>query len=222
LRTKGNGCKFLLVPHLAEKEEEPMKKILASLLALSPALALAATTTWNVDPSHSHVGFGVKHLVISNVRGEFSKYDGKVVLDDADVTRSTVEATVDVNSVDTKVADRDAHLKGPDFFDAARYPRMTFRSTNVAKAGKDALRVTGDLTLHGVTKPVVLDVATTPEVKGMYGETRRAFSGTTKLSRKEFGLAWNKLVEAGPAVGDEVTIALDLEVVKDQPKTAAK
>jgi polyisoprenoid-binding protein YceI len=198
-----------------------MNRILASLLSLAPALALAAPTTWNVDPSHSQVGFAVKHLVISNVRGEFGKYDGKIVLDDADVTRSTVEATVDVGSVDTKVADRDAHLKSPDFLDAAKYPSMTFRSTKVAKAGKDRLKVTGDLTLHGVTKPVVLDVSTTPEVKGMSGEARRGFSATTKISRKEFGLTWNKLVEAGPAVGDEVTIALDLEAVKDQPRTAS-
>ena len=199
-----------------------MKKLLASLLALSPALALAAGATWNVDPSHSQVGFSVRHLVISNVRGEFSKYEGKVALDEADVTRSSVEATVDVNSVDTRVADRDAHLKSPDFFDAANHPTMTFKSTKVAKAGKDKLKVTGDLTLRGVTKPVVLDVSTTPEVKGMYGETRRGFHATTKISRKAFGLTWNKLVEAGPAVGDEVAIALDLEVVKDQPKTASK
>jgi polyisoprenoid-binding protein YceI len=198
-----------------------MKKLLASLLALSPALALAAGTTWNVDPSHSQVGFAVKHLVISNVRGEFTKYAGKVVLDDADVAKSTVEATIDVASVDTKVADRDAHLRSPDFFDAEKYPAMTFRSTKVAKAGKDALKVTGDLTLHGVTKPVVLDVTTTPEVKGMSGETRRGFSATAKLNRKDFGLTWNKAVETGPVVGDQVTIALDLEVVKDQPKTAS-
>ena len=198
-----------------------MTKILASLLALFPALALAASSTWNVDASHSQVGFAVKHLVISNVRGEFRTYQGKVVLDEADVTRSSVEATIDVNSLDTKVADRDAHLKSPDFFDAAKYPSMTFKSTKVTKAGKDRLKVTGDLTLHGVTKPVMLDVVTTAAVKGMGGETRRGFSGTTKISRKEFGLTWNKLVEAGPAVGDEVTIALELEAVKDQPKTAS-
>jgi polyisoprenoid-binding protein YceI len=198
-----------------------MTKILASLLALFPALALAASSTWNVDASHSQVGFAVKHLVISNVRGEFRTYQGKVVLDEGDVTRSAVEATVDVNSLDTKVADRDAHLRSPDFFDVAKYPSMTFKSTKVAKAGKDRLKVTGDLTLHGVTKPVVLEVTTTPEVKGMGGETRRGFSGTTKISRKAFGLTWNKLVESGPAVGDEVTIALELEAVKDQPKTAA-
>ena len=198
-----------------------MKKLLASLLALSPALALAAGTTWNVDPSHSQVGFSVKHLVISNVRGEFGKYAGKVVLDDADPTKSTVEATVDVASIDTRVADRDTHLKSPDFFDVEKYPTMTFRSTKVAKAGNGALKVTGDLTLHGVTKPVVLDVTTTPEVKGAYGETRRGFAATAKLNRKDFGLTWSKTVEAGPVVGDQVTIALDLEVVKDQPKTAA-
>ncbi|HET8538909.1 MAG TPA: YceI family protein [Anaeromyxobacter sp.] len=197
-----------------------MKK-LAVLLSLAPTLALAATTTWNVDASHSQVGFAVKHLVISNVRGEFGAYQGKLVLDDGDVTRSTVEATIDVNSIDTQVADRDAHLKSPDFFDAAKYPSITFKSTKVAKAGKDRLKVTGDLTLHGVTKPVVLDVSTSPEVKGMYGETRRAFAATTKISRKDYGLTWNKLVEAGPAVGDEVTIALDLELVKDQPKSAS-
>jgi len=199
-----------------------MKKLLAALLALSPALALAATTGWNIDASHSQVGFAVKHLVISNVRGEFAKYAGKIALDDADVTRSTVEATIDVNSVSTKNGDRDAHLRSPDFFDAAKYSTMTFRSSKVEQAGQDKLRVTGDLTLHGVTKPVVLEVATTPEVKGMFGETRRGFAASTKISRKEFGLAWNKVVEAGPAVGDEVAIALDLEVVKDQPKTAAK
>ncbi|HET7752974.1 MAG TPA: YceI family protein [Anaeromyxobacteraceae bacterium] len=199
-----------------------MKKMLASLLALAPALALAAPTTWTVDPSHSQVGFAVKHLVISTVRGEFGAYSGQVRLDDADLTRSSVEATVDVNSLDTKVADRDAHLKSPDFFDAANHPKMTFKSTKVEKAGKDRLKVRGDLTLRGVTKPVTLDVTASPEVKGMSGEARRAFSATTKISRKDFGLTWNKAVEAGPVVGDEVAITLELEAVKDAPKTASR
>ena len=197
-----------------------MKKLLVAALAVAPALALAAPTTWNIDPSHSQVGFSVKHLVISNVRGEFSKYEGKVALDEADVTRSTVEATIDAASVDTRVADRDNHLRSPDFFDVAANPSITFKSTKVSKAGKDRLEVAGALTLRGVTRPVVLDVAVTPEVKGMYGETRRAFSATTRISRKEYGLTWNKAIEAGPVVGDEVTISLDLEVVKDQPKAA--
>lgn len=199
-----------------------MKKLLLPLLSLTPALALAAPTTWSLDPSHSQVGFAVKHLVVSNVRGAFTRYEGKVVLDDADVTRSSVEATIDVGSLDTRVADRDAHLRSPDFFDAAKYPSMTFRSTKVARAGKDALKVTGDLTLRGVTRPVVLHVTTTPEVKGMSGEARRGFSATTRIDRKDFGLAWNKVVEAGPVVGDEITIALDLEVVKDSAKTASR
>jgi polyisoprenoid-binding protein YceI len=199
-----------------------MKKLAATLATLLPVLCFAAPATFNLDASHSTAGFAVKHLVISSVRGEFRTFSGVVQLDDADPTKSTVEATIDVNSLDTHVADRDAHLKSPDFFDTAKFPTVTFKSTKVAKAGKDALKVTGDLTLHGVTRPVTLDVKTSPEVKGMFGETRRAFAATTKISRKDFGLTWNKLVEAGPAVGDEVVITLDLEVVKDQPKSAAR
>lgn len=199
-----------------------MKKLLATLLALSPLLAAAAPSAWNVDASHSHVGFSVKHLVISTVRGEFTKYSGTARLDDQSPERSSVEVTIDAGSIDTRVADRDGHLRSADFLDAAKYPTITFKSAKVASAGKDRLTVAGDLTLHGVTRPVTLDVTTSPEVKGMFGETRRGFSAVTKISRKDFGLTWNKLVEAGPAVGDEVSIALDVELVKDAPKTAAK
>jgi polyisoprenoid-binding protein YceI len=199
-----------------------MNKLLAALLAAAPALALAGGDVWAIDPSHSTAGFSVRHLVISQVRGDFTKFSGTMKLDEADLARSTVEASIDVSSVDTRVPDRDAHLRSPDFFDVARYPTMTFRSTRVAAAGKDRLAVTGDLTLHGMTRPVTLEVATSPAVKGMFGETRRGFSATARISRKDFGLTWNKLVEAGPAVGDEVVIALDVEAVKDQPKTAAK
>ncbi len=198
-----------------------MKKLLA-VLAVAPAVALAAPVGYSLDATHSTTGFAVKHLVISTVRGTFTKFAGAVSYDDADPARSTVQATIDVNSLDTQVADRDAHLRSPDFFDVAKYPTMTFKSTKVERKGADRLAVTGDLTLHGVTRPVVLDVTTTPEVKGMFGETRRGFAATTKISRKDFGLTWNKVVEAGPAVGDEVAITLDLEAVKDQPKTAAK
>ncbi len=199
-----------------------MKKLVLALLSLAPAAALAAPTAWNVDAGHSQVGFSVRHLVISHVRGQFTKFAGQVSLDEEDVTRSTVEATLDVNGIDTRVANRDAHLKSPDFFDAAKYPTITFRSTKVARTGPDRLDVTGDLTLRGVTKPVLLVVTTSPEVKGMYGETRRGFSATGRIDRKDFGLTWNKMVEAGPTVGDEVTIALDVEVVKEQPKTASR
>jgi polyisoprenoid-binding protein YceI len=198
-----------------------MKKLLASLLAAAPLLASAAPSAWNVDASHSQVGFAVRHLVISSVRGEFTKYAGVAQLDETDPAKSTVQVTIDAASVDTHVADRDTHLKSADFLDTAKYPEITFKSTKVKKAGKDKLEIAGDLTLRGVTKPVTLAVTTSPEVKGMYGETRRGFQGTTKISRKDFGLTWNKLVEAGPAVGDEVTIALDVELVKDAPKSAA-
>src|SRR4051794_6096578 len=165
-----------------------MKQLLAAVLAAAPLLAAAAPSTWNVDASHSQVGFAVKHLVISTMRGEFTKYSGVAKLDDADLTRSSVEVSIEANSIDTRVADRDGHLRSPDFLDTAKFPTITFKSTKVAAAGKDKLAVTGDLTLHGVTKPVVLDVTTSPEVKGMFGETRRGFAAQAKVSRKEFGL----------------------------------
>jgi polyisoprenoid-binding protein YceI len=197
------------------------KTLLSAVAALSVLPSLASAAAFKIDASHSSVGFSVRHLVISQVRGQFTNVAGTVVLDDADLAKSTVQATIDAASVSTQVADRDAHLKSPDFLDAAKYPTITFKSKSVAKAANGDLEVTGDLTLHGVTRPVTLAVATTPEVKGMYGETRRGFSATTKISRKEFGLTWNKLVEAGPAVGDEVAISLDIEAVKDQPKSAS-
>lgn len=199
-----------------------MKKLLLVVAALAPAFASAGTSTWNVDPMHSRVGFAVKHLVISTVRGEFKKYEGKVVLDDADLTKSTVEATIDPATIDTGVADRDGHLRSPDFFDVAKNPTVTFKSTKVAAAGPGKLAVTGDLTLRGVTKPVVLDVELSPEVKGMYGETRRGVTATGTIDRKAFGLAWSKVVEAGPVVADEVTLSFELEIVKAQPKVTQK
>jgi polyisoprenoid-binding protein YceI len=197
------------------------KTLLSAVLALAIVPSLASAAAFKIDASHSSVGFSVRHLVISQVRGQFTNVAGTVAIDDADVAKSTVEATIDAASVNTQVADRDAHLKSPDFLDTAKYPTITFKSKKVARAADGALEVTGDLTLHGVTKPVTLAATTTPDVKGMYGETRRGFSATTKISRKEFGLTWNKLVEAGPAVGDDVTISLDIEAVKDQPKSAA-
>ena len=189
----------------------------ARQLAETPAAALE---TYAIDKTHSEAAFQIRHLV-TKVRGRFGDFEGAVRLVPGAPEKSSVEFSIDAASIDTDVADRDKHLKSADFFDVEKYPTMTFRSTKVAKAGNGALKVTGDLTLHGVTKAVVLDVTTTPEVKGAYGETRRGFAATAKLNRKDFGLTWSKTVEAGPVVGDQVTIALDLEVVKDQPKTAA-
>jgi len=183
----------------------------AALLWAVPALALAGT--WNIDPAHTHTSFTVRHLVISNVRGEFRKTSGVITLDDGDIAKSRVEATIEVASLDTREPKRDEDVRSAAFLDAAKYPTLTFRSTKVEKAG-DKLKVTGDLTLHGVTKPVTLDVAVTPAIKDPWGNQRRGFSASGKVNRKEFGVAWSKMVEAGPVVGDEVTIEIEAEAVQ--------
>jgi polyisoprenoid-binding protein YceI len=198
--------------------------VAAAILA-APALSLAQTTsTWKVDDAHTHSSFTIRHMVISNVRGEFGKTSGTLTLDEKDLTKSSVEATIDVASIDTRVADRDAHLRSPDFFDAAKYPTITFKSTRVEKAGEGKLKVTGDLTMRGVTKPVVLEVTgPTAEVKDPWGNVRRGFAASGKLDRREWGLTWNKAIEAGPVVGDEVKLEIEGELIKAVAgKTAAK
>lgn len=196
-----------------------MKRLVLAALALAAAPALAQTSTWKIDPAHAHASFTVRHLVITNVRGEFGKTEGTLMLDEADVTRSKVEATIDVASIDTREEKRDAHLKSPDFFDVAKYPKMTFRSTKVEKAGDGKLKVTGDLTLRGVTKSVVLDVSgPTAEIKDPWGNARRGVSVTGAINRQDFGVSWSKLIEAGPVVGDEVKIEIEAELLKEQAK----
>lgn len=185
-----------------------------ALAAARPAPARAEATTWNVDPAHSATQFSVKHLVVSTVRGQFGKTTGAVVFDEKDPARSSVEAVVDATTLDTRVPDRDKHLRSPDFFDVEKHPTITFRSTKVERAGEDRLKVTGDLTLKGTTRPVVFDVSYSPAVVGMGGETRRGFTGTARINRKDYGLSWSKVVEAGPVVGDEVAITIDLETVR--------
>ena len=199
-------------------------KSLAIALAVLPGLALAEPTTWKIDPTHTQANFSVRHMVISNVRGEFQKTTGTLVLDDRDPTKSTVEATIETASIHTRDDKRDADLKSANFFDVEKYPTMTFKSTKVQKAGKGKFKVTGDLTLHGVTKPVVLDVTgPTQEVKDPYGNTRRGIHATTTINRREFGLEYNAMIEAGPVVGDEVKIELEGELIKDTgEKTAQK
>lgn len=194
---------------------------LAGLVVLAaPPAALAETSTWSIDPAHSQAVFTVRHMAISNVKGQFQKTTGTVTLDEADVTKSTVEASIDVNSLDTRVDQRDAHLKSPEFFDAAKYPTITFKSTKVEKAGEGKLKVTGNLTMKGTTKPVVLDVeGPSPAVKDMQGSSRRGLTATTTINRFDFGLEWNKLVEAGPVVGKEIKIEIEAELVKQTPKT---
>ncbi len=191
-----------------------MKKLAAVLAALLAVPALAAET-FKIDPAHTETGFTVKHLLISNVRGQFGKTEGVVVYDEADPSRSRVEATIDVASVNTRDEKRDGHLKSPDFFDVAKYPTITFKSTKVEKAGAGALKVTGNLTMKGVTKQVVLAVAgPSAEVKDPYGNVRRGLSATTELNRKDFGVSY------GPdaMVSDLVKVQIDAEMIKDVAK----
>jgi polyisoprenoid-binding protein YceI len=179
-------------------------------------LASAAPVAWQIDPAHSAAHFSIRHMMVSNVRGDFSKLGGTLQVDDADLAKSSVEATIDVGTVSTREPGRDKHLRSPDFFDVAKFPTMTFKSTSVKKKGKNRLTVMGDLTMHGVTKPVTLDVEISPEVKDpMGGKGRRGIQATTKLHRKDFGVSYNKALEAGGmALGDDVEVTLDIEVTR--------
>jgi polyisoprenoid-binding protein YceI len=193
-------------------------RTVALALVAAPVLALAQTSTWNIDSSHTRTGFSVKHLVISDVKGEFGKTEGKAQIDEKDLSKSSVEVTIDAATVDTRDAKRDAHLKSADFFDVAKFPTITFKSTKV-EAGKDgALTVTGDLTMHGVTKPVTLEGSLTPAIKDPWGLERRGASFTGKLDRKAWGITWGKMTDVGAVVGDEVKLDIQAEVVKEQPK----
>jgi len=195
-----------------------MKKQFFALIAVValtlPGLALAGT--WSIDPDHSTVGFKVRHLMVSNVTGSFEKFSGAVEVNDKDVTKSRVDVSIDTNSINTNVQKRDEHLRSADFFDVGKFPTMTFVSKKVALAGKDKLKVTGDLTLHGVTREVVLDVeGPSQEIKDPWGNIRKGATATTKINRKDFGLVWNAALETGGvAVGEDVTILLEVELIK--------
>jgi polyisoprenoid-binding protein YceI len=175
--------------------------------------ASAQAVTYTVDKAHSEADFTIRHMAISNVHGAFGNISGTVVYDPSDVTKSSVDATIDVTTVDTGVAQRDTHLKSADFFDVTKFPTMTFKSTFV-KADGSGFDLMGNLTLHGVTKPVTLKVdAPSKEQPGMRpGTFARGFEGTTTINRKDFGLVWNGTLKSGDAViGDEVKIDINLE-----------
>lgn len=195
-----------------------LRSALATGLLLASPLALAAD--YEIDPAHSQVQFAVRHLMVSNVKGEFGKLSGTIALDEKDLTKSTVTATIDATSINTREAKRDGHLKSADFLDVEKFSAITFKSKKVKKAGKDKLKVTGDLTLRGVTKEVTLDVLASPEVKDPWGNFKRGFSATTQISRKDFGLTWNQALEGGGVlVGDEVKIELEIEAAKKAAPT---
>lgn len=195
-----------------------LRNVLASTIASAFVLvsASALASDWDVDASHSRVGFGVRHMMVSTVHGSFTKFTGTVALDDADIAKSKVHIEIDAASVTTENEKRDEHLRSPDFFDTAKFPKLVFDSTRIEKVAADKLNVFGNLTIKGVTKPVTLAVTgLTGEVKDPWGGTRRGATATTKINRKDFGLTWSKALETGGAVvGDDVNIELEIELAK--------
>ena len=185
---------------------------LAGVLAIAAPLAIAQTSTWVPDKAHSEVNFSILHMSLANVRGRFGDIGGTVALDQSNITKSTANITIDVSTVDTGVAARDADLKSPHFFDAAKYPTATFVSTSFKKNESDGLIVTGNLTLHGVTRPVVLQAeGPTGPVNGPGNKQHRGFSATATINRKDFGIGPSY---PNAAIGDQVKLTIDLDLVK--------
>jgi len=205
-----------------------MKSLATGFIALAVAAYAAPSraSVWEVDSSHASAEFSVKHMMVATVKGRFDKVTGTVNLDDKNPAKSTVELTIDPSTIDTHEPKRDGHLKSPDFFDVAKYPTITFKSTKIDKAGKGKFKVTGDLTMHGVTKPVTLAVeGPTAPFKNLMGGMSSGVSATGKINRKDWGLTWNKPLEAagGVLVSDEVGLDINLELLQkaEAPATAA-
>ncbi len=181
---------------------------------MTTTLTSVPAGTWTIDPAHSSVGFTVRHMMVSKVRGGFTKFDAKIVTAE-DPSASSVEATVEMASVDTGDATRDEHLRTSDFFDVANHPTMTFRATRITGAD-DEYEVTGDLTIRGVTRPVTFELEVGGVGKDPWGKTRAGFTATTSINRKDWGLAYNAVLEGGGVlIGDKVTIEVDVEAVLD-------
>lgn len=191
------------------------RMILVGTLVLS---SLALGSTWEIDSAHAAGNFSVKHMMVSWVRGTLGEVTGKVELDESDLTKSKVEASIDLKAINTKQAKRDDHLRSADFFDVEKFPTLTFKSTKWEKGEGPKVKVTGELTMRGVTKTVTLDGELTPEVANPFNKAKtRGFSGTTVVNRKDFGLMWNKALEAGGVlVGDEVKVSVEAEMVKKE------
>jgi len=174
------------------------------------------TTTWNIDPAHTTAEFKVRHMMITDVKGQFTGVSGVLALNEEDLTKSHVETSIDAASINTREEDRDTHLKSADFLDVEKFPTLTFASTRITRTGDGEVEVEGDLTIHGVTRKVVFAVeGPTPPGKDPWGNTRIGWTATTKINRKDFGLNWNAALETGGIlVGEDVTLTLDVEAVK--------
>lgn len=204
-----------LLALVACDDPKPTSSTTAAASVRHAAVTYGGPTGYAFDTSHSTVGFSVKHMVVSDVKGSFQKFTGELFLDEKDPSKTTLTVEVDTSTIDTRNAERDAHLKSPDFFDSNKFPKMSFKSTKVERSGA-GYEVTGDLTIKGVTKAVVLDVdAVAPEIKDTSsGGLHRRAHATTKINRQDFGMKWNKATEMGGAViGDEVSIDLDVDLV---------
>lgn len=206
----------------ADKMSQSLAKlVLAATIAVTLAVpSPAATTTWQIDPAHTAAGFSVKHMMIATVRGQFKGVTGTVNWDDQDISNSIVDVTIDASTVDTGEPKRDADLKSANFFDVANYPTITFKSTKIERVSAAKMKVTGNLTIHGVTKPVVLDVeGPSGAIKDPYGKTRVALNAATTVNRMDYGVKWNaKMDGGGIVVSDDVNINIDLEMIKKEAK----
>jgi len=181
-----------------------------------------AQEKWNFDPVHSDIGFSVRHLMISKVRGRFQKWSGALFVDETDLANSKVEASIEAASIDTREQQRDDHLRSPDFFDAANHPTLTFQSTRVEKTSEDEYKVTGNLTIRGVAREIALAVEFLGRSKDPWGGLRMGFSAKTSIDRRDFGLTFNMPLDGGGVVvGDRVDIVLEIEVVKEVPAVQA-
>ncbi|MCI0567143.1 MAG: YceI family protein [Acidobacteria bacterium] len=189
----------------------------AVVLMMAAAGAVADTETYKIDPSHSNVGFSIRHF-FSKVPGKFKTYEGTITLDPKDLSKTLVEVTIDTASIDTGNGDRDSHLQSPDFFDAAKFPKITFKSTGVTPQGTTRATLKGELTMHGVTKPVTLEGEVLGFSPDPWGNYRAGFEAKTKLNRQDYGVSWNKVVEGGGSVlSDEVEITINIEGVRAAP-----
>ncbi|HEY9786951.1 MAG TPA: YceI family protein [Candidatus Obscuribacterales bacterium] len=198
------------------------KFLLAHCVKFAAAVALLLSSVnaglakdWTIDPAHSSAEFSIRHMMVSNVRGGFSNIKGEINYDEKDLNKTHVRATIDVSTINTKEPARDEHLRSPEFFDVSKFPTMTFESKKAIAKGPRKFQLEGDLTLHGVSKLVTLDVETSPEIKDMKGNERIGATATGKINRKDFGITYNKILDGGGvALGEEIPIVLEIEASK--------
>jgi polyisoprenoid-binding protein YceI len=197
---------------------------LATLALLTVTSAPARAAVWDIDPAHTTIAFSVRHMMVSNVRGQFAKFNGHVDADPANPTAAKITASIDAASIDTANQKRDEHLRSPDFLDVAKFSAITFTSKKIEKAGEAKWKVTGDLTLHGVTREVVLDLSdVTPPIKDPMGNLRAGAEARTTINRQDFGVSFNKTLDGGGlVVGDQIAITIDVEVTRKADAAPAK